>query len=891
MNPQDKKILLGVVVAVSAAFLCPYIPPARAGELESQPSSVRFLPIDPNVSDEIALVDRFAARQEWLKAIEICQKYIARPANTVVEVRKGVYASARVLCAKKLAALPQPAKLQYRTLYGPEAERLYHRAVNERDAAAARTLASEFAFTSRGPDGMNLLAQFLFEKGEVRGALGWWLCWMDRVDAASVPEPERRLVAAKAAVAAAEVGNHSALKRAVELFGDRGTAVRIGGTKIVRSEELEEFAAPLWMKAGDKPPAVPAGFDFVRWAARCRSGYARRIDRYYGSSGRITYSCHGDLSGGVLYVNTPDAAQAFDALTGRVLWRRAVTNYDNDYYRSVRPLNFYCRVYPAADRPGRRTVFVSGGARLAACDAETGHEIWSKNCNSFAAVDPIGRDQALRIAFSSPVLCRQDKAYVMLETSRGQVYLLAFDRSDGGVVWCTSAGGSMPKSGYRTSFPSSIVRVGSGLVFCNGRGVIGNCDGATGEIRWLVPYRRQKRFVTNQRLDLSHGRNYCPVVVAGDCVVCRPADSQQVISIRISDGEVTWRKDMPGEWRLLGALGPGGDLESERVIIAGKDVRCLSADNGSILWTWPVPEPGPVGLGRVTDRGVLVATNGGVWVLGAASGELVRFAPLDFPGGEMVNVCCDRDSVALVSENSVCVLGSSAGTSKLLESAAAHYPRDPWVAAMEARLLRSQGNNEQALQRLAEAVERVKRQSGGRKLAASLERETVDLYRQLYAAEWAAGRRVAAFRWMHKALHSPGQIPYECRLGYREETGREPSEPHKLVMASGDHLSGRLTGIRGDAVTFVVKGKPWGGGGAGIDRVIIKQGFEAAKRDSPSGGRGILVNGDPITCGVEWLHNGVLRVNASFAGFELDLSEVSAIIFGGAAGKAPVEVV
>ena len=160
---------------------------------------MNHLPIDEDLNEAISRIDKLIEKQEWRQVIDLCQKCVAGPPKGVVELRKGVYGTARTLCEAKLRGLPAPAKFLYRQLYDPEAEKLYRRVLDERDAAAAHRLAEQLALTSDGPNGMSALAHMRMERGDLGGALRLWTRWMDAVVPESLPEAVRRAGAAKAA--------------------------------------------------------------------------------------------------------------------------------------------------------------------------------------------------------------------------------------------------------------------------------------------------------------------------------------------------------------------------------------------------------------------------------------------------------------------------------------------------------------------------------------------------------------------------------------------------------------------------------------------------------------------------------------------------------------------
>ncbi len=886
-NPQWRKAWFRLVLPALVMAVWPAC--VWAGESEESANPAKYLPINEEVKDEIAKADKLIEKQEWRKAIEICQKFIAAPAKGVFEVRPGVYGSAKALCEKKLRDLPDAGRLLYRTLYDPEAEALYRSVLGGRDVAAARRLVSEFALTSRGANGLNLLAGLLFESGDVYGALDCWGKWLDDVKADSLGESERRLTAAKIAVAAAKAGNNrNALNRAITLFGRTGAMVEVGDRKMARSEELEQFASSLWVSGTVPVSAAPAELDFERWSTSLRSGAfpvlnsSRQDMPRGGGRSAANYGCDVALSGGVLYVNAPDGPRAFDAFTGRPIWWRSTRNYDTNYHSGLRLSNSFCRVYSTADDPARKVVFASGGLRLDAYDAETGRPVWSKHRASLARIEAGGGDVNSRMSFCSPVVCQGGTAYALVETSGAEILLVALDRSTGEVRWSTAVGTSFASpSGYRVSVPASLAVVGSDPVFCSGRGVIGRCDASTGEIVWLAPYRRRPAVEQEGNYAALASCRFRPLEVLGDSMICMPPDGQELLFVAVSDGKVNWRKDVREGEVLFGAVpaavdGRDGD---SRLFVAGEQVRCLSAKNGSVLWTWPLPESGK-GLGRVTDKGVIVATDKAVYVLDAGSGELVRSAPLDFRGAVELNVFCDGDSVVLAGPHELRVIGSRVRTKEIVAKSG-DPSADPWLAATRARLLRSEGEHEKALEWFDVAIKAAKQKSASRNLATALEAEMNGLANELATSNWKAGRRLEGFEWMSRALLSRSRAAYECKLGYRSESGRGRAEPHTVVMASGDTVSGRLTLFESGNVTLVVRGEPWLISAAGVDRIVVKRDLKPARRAPGTGGYLITDDGE-FSCTVESLRDDVLTVKAGFGTFQEKLAHVAVILLRGA---------
>ncbi|MFA5058878.1 MAG: PQQ-binding-like beta-propeller repeat protein, partial [Opitutaceae bacterium] len=441
----------------------------HAEEPEEAAAATRYLQIDEDAKGELASVDALAARQEWRKAIDICQKWIAGSPKMVLEARPGVYASVRSVAEQRLRSLPAPARLLYRAVHDAEAERLYRTAREERDVAAARRLAGEFALTTHGPAGMNLLGTLLLERGDAAGALDAWQRWASEPEAASVPEPERRRTAVKMALAAARLGDGAALRQASEVLGAKGSAVDAGGTAVSGADELDRLSRALLPPAAASRPATPADLDFERWGSPLwpgRSDIGVRGRRSYMPD--LAYSCFGQLAEGVAYVATPEGTEAIDTATGRRIWQRTGKGYERDSYESFFALEFFCRVYPAEGAAGKRTVFSSAGLRLDALDAETGEPLWSRSRGWFGAIVAGGNVPGVAPAFTSPVVCCGHSACVIVQAASGSRYVVALDRATGAIRWWTGIGGGPSAEGARFAEPSDLAAVGSDLIFCSG---------------------------------------------------------------------------------------------------------------------------------------------------------------------------------------------------------------------------------------------------------------------------------------------------------------------------------------------------------------------------------------------------------------------------------------
>jgi outer membrane protein assembly factor BamB len=862
---------------------------STADDLETSPSSARFLPANEDVREEIQQIGRLVLRQQWRQIVDICHKHISQPTRSVIE-RDGTYVSPRTVCEERLRGLPEVVRRLYRTLHDPEAAKLYKAARNERDIDAARRLVQSYALTSYGPRGRRLLATLRFQQGRFDAALAQWRSWLDGPEPEVLDARDRRRAAAKIALAAAQTGDRELLDRAARLFGDRGPAVILGSHTLTTPDQLRERVAGR-VAVRTVGPTAPSPADTLRWTQPLTSRYSKHASRYHGSSTRIRYACTPDHHRGALFVNTPGGLQSFDALTGRVRWQRALRNYDTDY-QAVRPFVFHARVDAP---PGRRPlVFSSGGSRFVAHEPDGGRLVWSHTRSSVARFEAIMRDRELRVAFSSPVVCSGGAAFVGLETSRGEVFLMSVDRETGERRWLVQIAAGAGRSGYHVSFPAAVRVHGGDVLFASGHGVIGSCDAATGEFRWLTPYRRRSAFAQNRYYGSAPGVAWSPLCVAGSTVVCSPSDGSQLIAVDRMTGKVRWEKVLDHPARALGVLPPDDGFPQARIVTVGERVACRRIDTGSVVWTWPLPEPCD-GLGRLCANGILIPTQKGLYRLRLADGTLAAFVPLPLQQADSVHVAADADAVSLVWSSGLAAIGERTHTAKRLADRLKEDGDDPWVLAAQAELLRLEGRSGDATTTLVRAVDLARRTDPS--LAGDLGERLIELYDGRFRADWKAGRKREAFVWLQRALHSVGRTPYLCRVGL---VGEQPENiPHAVRLVTGDVLHGTLTAIRDGTLSFVVNNETWSVALAGVRGIEFSAAAAETETAAPAvrtagigaKGRVTLVNGDRITGDVESLAEGRLRVEAKFGAVTLPVAGVGRIDFARSAFDQPEKTV
>ncbi len=883
---MKRQLILGILVIVVAGGALP----ATGASLEDEPSSINFMQTDRDADRELEEVEGLIAEEKWREVIDICQKLLGEPPRGVIKVRDGLYAGPRDVCEEILADAPGRVRQLYRTLFDREAEKLYRRAVDDRDRQAAETLVRRFVHTSYGSPGLRLLASMRLQQGDAEATVDLWLRWMERMDPDETPEEVRRTVAAQCAVTAARVGNTEAVDRAIDVFGPRGATVRIGDREFARASELRTYTEELPPLTLERLPTAPANIDLVRWSDALPDRHTEQMPRFHARRMTGEHTRTGQLADGTLYLNTPDGPAAYDALTGRRVWARTdVPNYSSDWYRSINSSHFYATVDEPASTGGGRRVYVSGGERLGAHDAATGRTLWDQNRTAFARLDRFGADD-LRVAFTSPVLPHGDLVLVMVQTSRAQTILAAFDRDRGGLRWHTVVGGSAPSSMYQTALPAGLIRVGSSVIFYNGMGVLGRCDAQTGDIRWLVPYRRE-RTLTEEWPRNPHQSRYALLARVGGVVVSAPSDSTKLLAVRIADGKRVWKQEWSEPTRFIGAAPPAEAGAPHRLFVADSEVRCLRADSGDVMWTWPLPEHETLGHGAVTEADIVLGTHKAVYVIDKAAGELRETLPIRWHDEDAVNVVADDANIAAFSRNQVAVIGNTEQTRRAVDERLAAQPDEPWTLAARARILRRKDRHEQALEDYERATSAARRKADTAELGEQIQREQLALQDALIRDAWNSGNRVEAFERLARLLHDAHAVPYACKLRSRGARPDRDAAPHRLVTAAADRLSGELAGIGETDLTFIRAGERWRFDLPGVGHVVISDSAEVGRKSRPAERAVTLVNGDRISYRSLSVEEKTVRVDTGHGMLTYELDQIAIIGLGGEAGLAEEKTV
>lgn len=298
--------------------------------------------------------------------------------------------------------------------------------------------------------------------------------------------------------------------------------------------------------------------------------------------------------GRVYAMDSNSRVSAFDAKTGRQLWRTDLTEKGEDEGHVPGGLAF----------AQGRVFATTGFAQAVALDAATGKEIWR---------------QPLPAPMRAPPTARGGTVYVVTVDN----HVFALDAEDGKQLW-TYAGITESAAILGGAAPA----VDGGVVvvpFSSGEVVALRTD--TGRLLWSDSLATARR--TDQVSTLSHVRGR-PVIDRGR--VFALSHGGVMVSIDLRTGRRIWERQIGG----LETPWVAGDYLF--VVTSDSEIACISRVDGRILWVQPLPRWGneakkkkPItwtGPVLASDRLILAGSHGQALTISPYTGEILGFEPM-----------------------------------------------------------------------------------------------------------------------------------------------------------------------------------------------------------------------------------------------------------------------
>ena len=354
------------------------------------------------------------------------------------------------------------------------------------------------------------------------------------------------------------------------------------------------FAAAPSAAADDAWPGLwgPSGDGRADAKARLPAGAAVRVREAWRRPLGSGFSAIA-VAGGRGYTAFSDGAHeqavAFDAATGRELWRADL----GATYRGHDGSKDGPASTPAVD--GDRIFVVSRNGLLFAIDAVSGRVAWQHDLQA-----EFGTPSPFYGFTTSPLL---SGAHVVVQTGGEKTSLVAFDRVQGTVAWTAA---HSKTAGYSSPIRASLGGVSQLLVLAND--IVYGARPEDSGLLWSHP------------TGWGDEAMRAPLALAGERVLISGTNEAKLIEVK-KDGERFLAREAWTTPRLKNSLSPTLFQDGYLFGFNSGHLVCLDPTQGEVMWREKV------------YAGTLIFVDGHVLILGAESGEL-RVARLSARGYE-----------------------------------------------------------------------------------------------------------------------------------------------------------------------------------------------------------------------------------------------------------------
>jgi outer membrane protein assembly factor BamB len=298
-----------------------------------------------------------------------------------------------------------------------------------------------------------------------------------------------------------------------------------------------------------------------------------------------------------------------------------------------------------------------------------------------------------------------DSALYCLGELDGEISLIKLDPATGKTTWTQRLAvplGRLPHFPLRR-LAGDNPSYASGLLVCpTSAGVVAAVDPSARTLRWEYRYTINVADDPDPRMlwadqplytgidDTSRWLDSAPLI-AEQCVLLTPRDSNEMHCLNLADGAPLWKSDR-GNRLFVAAV-----LDGTIIIVGRSGIEALRLSDGSAVWSEPIAISSPAGRGY---------RNGSLYHLPLASGEI---ATIDLHRGRMItrsrfpagvkpgNLVAADGAVVMQSSTAVLAFRPTAEIEHSLQATLERHPDDPAGLATRGELRLDRGQTLQGL--------------------------------------------------------------------------------------------------------------------------------------------------------------------------------------------------
>jgi outer membrane protein assembly factor BamB len=588
-------------------------------------------------------------------AVDALQRILDDASDDLVSIDGKQYRPARWVAHQVLAKLPADTLKGYQDRIDEPARKLLDAGKKTRDPAPLWQLLDRYFVSRPSDEGLLLLGDLLFEKGEFRAAERLWRRLLPDAGADVVypnSKADPAAVRARLVLAAIFAGDTERAKSDLAAFKQQhaGAKGRFAGKDGPYADALQTY-----LDARPRiPPTANSGTEWPTFGgAPNRSGRVASIESYWPTlplrkdfpaddrppaapSGppRRPPLGHPVVVNGQVFVTDGYRVLGYDLVT------LDMTRYVELAKPGVLPEKPAPDACPALTAVGDRLYVRAGPPLIRSPDATksktdntaivclgiTGEKVLKE---LWRLEPPKGDDGVAGVWEGAPLVAgrRMWAAYARFEGGRVVHSIACYDPADSSketgaprLTWAADVCDSpQPAAGEGRARQELLTLAGHNVIFNSNAGAVVALDAATGRRAWGFRYPRARKGDADRASDPS------PAVASGGRVFVAPADGERVYSLDPETGQLLWESG-PTEGAQIVGVAQGKLI----VAVAGpvRGLRALSVVNGSYRdgdgWVQH-DGGGQFGYGRgfVTDDVIVWPTQRGLQFRDPRSGELL----------------------------------------------------------------------------------------------------------------------------------------------------------------------------------------------------------------------------------------------------------------------------
>ena len=612
----------------------------------------------PQTRKRLAEAEQKLAGGKAGEAVEDLQRVLDEAGDDFVTVDGRQYRPARWVVHQLLAALPPDALAAYQARVDEPARKLLDAAKRDRDPRPLWHLVDRYFVSRPAAEGLLLLGDLLFERGDFRTAELVWRRLLPDADA-DVPYPtppaDPAAVRARVALAAAFQGepDRAAAEMAALKAKYPGAAGAFAGKTGPYADAVQAFLDrpphPAPEPAGGGWPSFAGGPDRAGRAAGpiprhwpTRPTWEKAVPVEPGAArggGRVAPAAppfgHPVIADGRVYLSDGNRVSAFDLLTGNPAAVAAAPRFALPAPRLAESPAAATltaaggRVYARLGRtPAAAPAGAKAGESALACYAPPANPgRFSPPVREVWRVPPPAADGKPPAAWEGAPLVAGGRMWAALARAEGGRVVhsvAAFDPADADrgpdrPAWVAEVCDSPSPPGAEARTRQELLTLaGRNVVLNSNAGAVVAVDAVTGRRAWGFQYPRAAR-----RADANRGPDPAPAVAAGGRVFVAPADADRVYALDAETGKLLWESGPTEGAQILGVV-------RTRVVVTTtgpvRGVRALGVATGSHRGPdgWVQADGGGLlgyGRGLVTGAAVVWPTRAGLYFLDPDTGR------------------------------------------------------------------------------------------------------------------------------------------------------------------------------------------------------------------------------------------------------------------------------